>query len=326
MVSYIKIYSGLNGTSIERVKGEIKGDLNEEIPTDRNESDYTKPDRNYLLSNGEDTFKYELDYYGLDMKKPYDLKYALIPLMSVTIVTVLGISSYILIDSLEGGLRYGLLMSFVMLIMATILVILELKKGKKNNAKIGRVNNLKDMYELNKDFYLAKNFDKEFRGVRSFITEVKDNGLSKLLTVLNKPYVLEDGIPIRLHETIKLVKGKLVISEDLYTLTKEEDFKELLLTPELTETELIKKYNILKENNENEKHYESLTQSFRQLEGSEEKYLKALEYSKEYRRKINIKKEKGIESLVGTEWEDRLIETLEDKKRNLSESQELVED
>lgn len=326
------IQKGINGeedtgelNKLTLVKGTKLGDLNEELPVGREYESIFNPFDDYVLAYGEDSFRYELDYYGTEYKKQTYLSSIIQSLVANTLFPTFGLVVFgivlfnvnrevspVVMGSVIGAIALGVGLG----------IISGIRDAKANNLKVANINDLKEKYNLYKDFYLSRHCLKESKS-SLLLTDIKDNGMSRLIDFLNSPYKLEDGMPIRLHELIYLDNGSIRISHDIYPLEESEEHKELLLNKELDEKELLNKYRSLLSKNEKEMGYLELTKELEKKKESEERYQKALDYAKDYQELYNKNKNKIGENQESEEWETR-IQQIEDDKLKYSEENKRI--
>lgn len=281
---------GFNQVEIQ--KGVMIGDLDTK---DFDETRELKSDdiNAYELSMGIDSFKSELGYdydYDLDVEKyeGRDLKLlldkALVRAMIIAPVVLIGV--YLLVttkDVLSLETQGFILSILTVYILLGLQWVIQDYTHDKNGLE--EVRNLKNKYELYKVFYPILKDSKPLKEVESVLGELNKNGMSILIDILNQTYVLEDGFPIKLYESLELNENKIVVTEDLYELPKEEKYKELLMS-ELTEEGLVTKINSYNTQYKNYQEGQKIKETVKELREEEDRRLKALKYSKEYNKKL----------------------------------------
>lgn len=277
---------------MEIQKGAMIGDLDTK---DFDETRELKSDdiNAYKLSKGIDSFKSELGYdcdYDLDVEK-YEgrplkllLDKALVRAMIIAPVELIGV--YLLVttkDVLSLETQGFILSILTVYILLGLQWVIQDYTHDKNGLE--EVRNLKNKYELYKVFYPILKDSKPLKEVDSVLEELNKNGISILIDILNQTYVLEDGFPIKLYESLELNGNKIVVTEDLYELPKEEKYKELLMSG-LTEEGLVSKVNSYNTQYKNYQEGQKIKETVTELRKEEDRRLKALKYSKEYNKKL----------------------------------------
>lgn len=275
---------------MEIQKGVIIGDLDTE---DFDETGELKGDKinAYKLYRyrGINSFKSKFGY-DLDMGE-YEgraLKLLLAKVLNKSLIAspVILAGVYLLVTTKDVLSLVGQV--FILSIL-TVCIIIGLhgiiEEYKQDKNRLEGMRNLKNKYELYKVFYPILKDSKPLKEVGSVLEELNKNGMSILIEILNQTYVLEDGFPIKLYESLELKENKIVVTEDLYELPKEEKYKELLMS-ELTEEGMVSKINSYNTQYKNYQDGQKIKETVKELSKEEERRLKALQYSKEYNKKL----------------------------------------
>lgn len=264
-------------------------------------------------------FRYELGLYGTDLDKPVNYKRVVAMYMPAIIITVLGMIGFLI-----GTGTVGLVQPILLLLFGVSMGSHMLITKNKHMKLTDKIEDLKLKYTINQDFRFLNEYDESFKYTTDFLKDSRINGVRKVVNFFNKPYQLEDGMPVRLYQLMYLDEGKVRITHNVTALPEEELYKEMLLPEPLTEDDFIKLYTNLKEEAKYEKEVKHYKQTLLSAKEDDEKYKKALEYSKEYHRLYENKKDTLGMNASKKKWEDVSKSGVEEWKQLAQKNAEII--